>query len=104
LQQKMCLEHGREAATCPWTTGDRFWKTKRESVPTDEDALEEMKRASQQNDTSGSADGPAAIDVVFLDIDGVLLPFDPAEDSSDEEDRVPCSPPYASVLRVRLRV
>ena len=68
------------------------------------DALEEMKRASQQNDTSGGADGPAAIDVVFLDIDGVLLPFDPAEDSSDEEDRVPCSPPYASVLRVRLFV
>ena len=87
------------------TLEDLFKKTKRESVPTLQMKMRsEMKRASQQNDTSGGADGPAAIDVVFLDIDGVLLPFDPAEDSSDEEDRVPCSPPYASVLRVRLRV
>ena len=104
----MCLEHGREAAStcsCWWTTLGALLK-KKKPVPASchsGDALE-MKRASQQNDTSGGADGPAAIDVVFLDIDGVLLPFDPAEDSSDEEDRVPCSPPYASVLRVRLFV
>ena len=54
-----------------------------------------MNKGRLQNDTGGVADGPAAIDVVFLDIDGVLLPFDPAEDSSDEEDRVPCFPPLA---------
>ena len=86
-----------------WSSVEKKSRSRHLATLESGDALE-MKRASQQNDTSGGADGPAAIDVVFLDIDGVLLPFDPAEDSSDEEDRVPCSPPYASVLRVRLRV
>ena len=30
-------------------------------------------------------DGVEVLDVVFLDIDGVLLPFDPADDSADSQ-------------------
>jgi hypothetical protein len=44
-------------------------------------ALAEIEEAS---------DGCDEIDVVFLDIDGVLLPFDPADDSSEEEGSVEC--------------